>query len=353
MALRIPKILDDLLDVSASTPSEGQALVYSSASAVWISGNARQMISGSFTASVGGLGRLLSLASGSSERAYFDASGLGWFSGGLSATAPDSANGSVIARFGGGSLGGKVVVKTNDGSQTGGGYLGSPFVSAETAGTLVVGSAVGAFLLLPSNLLFGPGVQSNLSSDTASGTVLGNGGNTALYGMVIRLGSDTTYRGPLYVRDGNNLTDWMVLGNARSAVLRGGVVDGPAAVGVVLDTSASLTSSGARLVSVRTSGTERSAVTKDGVFATSGTSTSVPGDATLNAGSGRFVVPAGSASVTISSSAVSTASDVFVVLRTADATGQVRSVVPSAGYFVVNLAAPTNNATASFMVFNG
>lgn len=57
---------------------------------------------------------------------------------------------------------------------------------------------------------------------------------------------------------------------AGSATLKGKIADGASAVGVILDTLTSLTTSGAKIVSVRNAGVEKAYVDKDGGLVVSG-----------------------------------------------------------------------------------
>lgn len=84
--------------------------------------------------------------------------------------------------------------------------------------------------------------------------------------------------------------------------------------------------------------------------------TGTPGNATITTPTGQVAVAAAAASVTVTSNSdvVTTASIIYAVIQEVDATcNTVRSVVPSAGSFVITLnAACTADTNVGFVVFN-
>lgn len=83
--------------------------------------------------------------------------------------------------------------------------------------------------------------------------------------------------------------------------------------------------------------------------------TGAPGNATCNAGAGRFAIAAAAATVTITDPQVTSGSATIVAnLQTNDATcTSIKSIVPAAGSFVVTVnAACTGNTNAAFLVAN-
>lgn len=76
------------------------------------------------------------------------------------------------------------------------------------------------------------------------------------------------------------------------------------------------------------------------------------GNQTINKISGTVNIAAAGTAVTVTNSLVTTSSLVFAVIRTNDATAQIKSVVPAAGSFVINIAACTAEVSIGFFVIN-
>lgn len=86
--------------------------------------------------------------------------------------------------------------------------------------------------------------------------------------------------------------------------------------------------------------------TNDISVANGGTATNTP---TINLASGRFTALAAATTLTITNSQVAATTKVFANLSTADATGWIKNVVPSAGTITITLgAALTANANVDF-----
>lgn len=78
-----------------------------------------------------------------------------------------------------------------------------------------------------------------------------------------------------------------------------------------------------------------------------------PGDATIDKPSGQVAFANGAATVTVTNSLVATTSVVVAVLQETDGSLYVKSVVPGAGSFVINLSGnATSDRTCGFVVFN-
>lgn len=92
----------------------------------------------------------------------------------------------------------------------------------------------------------------------------------------------------------------------------------------------------------------------EGPYATYGDSSGAPGAATLNTVRGKAAIAAAAASVVITDSFVTATSQVLVVLEANDATLlYVKSVVPSAGSFIVTgVATATAAVNFKFVVIN-
>ncbi|MFT3704623.1 MAG: hypothetical protein QM802_19820 [Agriterribacter sp.] len=77
------------------------------------------------------------------------------------------------------------------------------------------------------------------------------------------------------------------------------------------------------------------------------------GNQTINRPSGTVNIAASGTSVTVTNSEVTTSSIIYAVIRTADATAWIKSVVPSSGSFVITLgAAATAETSIGFIVYN-
>jgi hypothetical protein len=82
-------------------------------------------------------------------------------------------------------------------------------------------------------------------------------------------------------------------------------------------------------------------------------SSGTPGNATINKPSGQVAVANGDSSVTVTNSVVSATSVVVAVLQDNTDAIYVRSVVPGAGTFTINLSGATSGARkVGFVVFN-
>ena len=87
-------------------------------------------------------------------------------------------------------------------------------------------------------------------------------------------------------------------------------------------------------------------------FASTITAGGTTGNQTINKPSGTVNIAAAGTSVTVTNSLVSTSSIVVAVLRTADTTAYIKNVVPSAGSFIINIAAATAEVSIGFIVYN-
>lgn len=77
------------------------------------------------------------------------------------------------------------------------------------------------------------------------------------------------------------------------------------------------------------------------------------GDQTINKASGTVNIAAAGTTVTVTNSLCSTTSEIFAVLRTADATATIKNVVPGSGSFVINLgAAATAEVSIGWFIIN-
>jgi trimeric autotransporter adhesin len=76
------------------------------------------------------------------------------------------------------------------------------------------------------------------------------------------------------------------------------------------------------------------------------------GDQTINKVSGTVNIAAAGTTVTVTNSKVTTSSIVMAVIRTNDATAQIKSVVPGSGSFVINITAATAEVSIGFVVLN-
>lgn len=74
--------------------------------------------------------------------------------------------------------------------------------------------------------------------------------------------------------------------------------------------------------------------------------------ATLNAVTGRFVLPAGSSSFVLTNSSILSNSMLVISLENNDATGATKASVPTAGTGTFFFVAPAANLTCSFQVIN-
>lgn len=89
------------------------------------------------------------------------------------------------------------------------------------------------------------------------------------------------------------------------------------------------------------------------VFAATNTGAGTTGDRTINKTSGTVNFAAAATALVVTNSLVTTASIVFAVVRTNDATATIKNVVPAAGSFTINLgAAATAETSVGFMVIN-
>lgn len=83
------------------------------------------------------------------------------------------------------------------------------------------------------------------------------------------------------------------------------------------------------------------------------TNSATIGAVTINKANGRCNVAAGTASVVVTNSLVSTSSNVIATIAQNDATAILKNVVASSGSFTINLtAAATANTAVCFMIFN-
>jgi hypothetical protein len=82
------------------------------------------------------------------------------------------------------------------------------------------------------------------------------------------------------------------------------------------------------------------------------TNTATVGAVTINKASGRVNIAAAGTSVVVTYSLVTAKSHVFVVASTADATAQVKNVVPAAGSFTITTTATTAQTSFDFFVVN-
>ncbi len=82
------------------------------------------------------------------------------------------------------------------------------------------------------------------------------------------------------------------------------------------------------------------------------TNTATVGAVTINKPSGRVNIGAGSSQLTVTNSLVTAASHVFANCSQNDATAQVKSVIPSAGSFQINIVTATAQTSIDFLVIN-
>jgi hypothetical protein len=75
-----------------------------------------------------------------------------------------------------------------------------------------------------------------------------------------------------------------------------------------------------------------------------------PGNATINSARGRVSAAAGATSLVVTSSLCQATSYIGTNISTNDATAVIKSVVPSAGSFTINLVAPTAQTNIDFIV---
>lgn len=88
-------------------------------------------------------------------------------------------------------------------------------------------------------------------------------------------------------------------------------------------------------------------------FNATNTAGGTTGAQTINKPSGTVNFAAGTATLVVTNSTVTTASLVFAVVRTADATALIKNVVPAAGSFTITLNAnATAETSVGFVVFN-
>lgn len=88
-------------------------------------------------------------------------------------------------------------------------------------------------------------------------------------------------------------------------------------------------------------------------FPAFGNSSASPGNATLNTPAGLSAIANGAAAVTITNNLVTANSLVFAILAETDGSIYVKSVVPGAGSFVINISAnATGDRTVAWIVFN-
>lgn len=160
-----------------------------------------------------------------------------------------------------------------------------------------------------------------VSVDDTSGTRLVYGNQTVSIGSHIQFSSD-----------GNFLSAYVGSGTMQSAA-----TDGASAVGLIINTSTSWVNATAKLLSVRTGGSERLSVNASGRFDQSGSDSSLtPGNATINKPIGKSAIASGADTVRITNSLVAAGDQVQLTWHGDH--GRTRSwVTTAAGYFDVFL----------------
>jgi hypothetical protein len=112
-------------------------------------------------------------------------------------------------------------------------------------------------------------------------------------------------------------------------------------------------SAGVLEVNNSNSGTYRDILVRKYTADATNTATGTTGAQTINKGSGTVNFAAGATSLVVTNSLVTTASIVYCVIRTADATAIIKNVVPASGSFTITLnASATAETSVGFIVFN-
>lgn len=165
-----------------------------------------------------------------------------------------------------------------------------------------------------------------LTMETSSGTTIGWGGV-----------SQTVY-------DSNN----SITSAPVSVWNRSNAADGASAVAAYSHATAGWTNANAKLHSFRNNLTENAAIAASGRLDQAGTdSTATPGAATINKPIGKSAIAAGSASVTITNSLVTTGSHIIFSPHNSDLTCKELYVIPGAGSFTLSGSAAAT-ATLAF-----
>lgn len=138
--------------------------------------------------------------------------------------------------------------------------------------------------------------------------------------------------------------------SALSLAVTGNVANGASAVGVVLNNTTSLTTAGAKCVSIRNANSEKVAVDLTGKLLFTSTEftddSANTGDRTVNKVSGINAFAGGASAITITNDRCTSATCIVnAVLQTNDATAILKNVVPTTGSFTINLTATATGTT--------
>jgi hypothetical protein len=125
--------------------------------------------------------------------------------------------------------------------------------------------------------------------------------------------------------------------------------------GLQVNVTETATGSGQKdLLSLEVGGAMRSRFDRTGhaFFDTTVTAGGTTGNQTIDKPTGTVNIAASGTTVTVTNATCATTSSVVAVIRTNDATAQIKNVVPGAGSFVINIVACTNEVSIFFMVIN-
>lgn len=180
-----------------------------------------------------------------------------------------------------------------------------------------------------------------------------NAGNTSIY-----------YDGAnhLVMSVGNSVqaNQWSNANAGAPNTLGSNRVDSASSIGTVINTNATYSTAGDKLLSVQNNTTVKWELTGQGKpLTTTGDSSASPGAATLNVVCGRSAIASGASSVVVTNSNVATASNVFPVMETSGVGVGNLTVVPTSGSFTVTsinalgvVTSVTSNLKFSWCVYN-